>query len=470
MENKLPTYRIKLKPDTKTPVYAVSLVDSPAIEVDWIKLSEEVKMQFAAAADKQMLYGPLLIPGKLIYRRDEESGQEYNIVFEKETIEEIVMRYNKSKVNDIFNINHSGVAVDAYLAENWLTRRPDASESYGFDLPEGTWFGGVKIENADFWMSEVRSENVKGFSVEIQCGIELMDFSKMELESYDDYPQAARDKAQRAIDYKEKNGSDCGTAVGWTRARQLANGEKISEETINRMSAFQRHAQYKDVPYDEGCGGIMWDAWGGDEGIAWAERKAAQLKKLSSEKEDTYNNQNNNKFMEVKTKNGVVVTIEGDLIEGTIARVGEELAPVGEHELEDGTKITVDEEGKIVKIEKIEAMETELETEIEETEIEPTKLALDPAEVMAAIQPALDEFRSLIAEIATRIDVLEQHEAEPEMIEDYSAQIEELKTQVEKLASAAGAPSLTTKNDNKEAKTKNEEKLLTKINFFSKIK
>lgn len=467
---KLPTYRIKLKPGNETAVYAVSLVEQPAIEVDWIKLSKEVQMQFAANADKQMLYGPLLIPGKLIYRIDQETGQEYNIVFEKETIEEIVLRYNKSKVNDIFNINHSGTAVEAYLAENWIVRKPDASESYGFELPEGTWFGGVKVENTDFWMEEVKSENVKGFSVEIQCGIELMDFSKQtyELESYDDYPQAARDKAQKALDWKEKNGSDCGTPVGWARARQLANGEKISEDTINRMSAFQRHAQYKDVPYDEGCGGIMWDAWGGDEGIAWAERKAAQLKKLSSENEDTYNNKNNNKFMEVKTKNGVVVTIEGELIEGAIARVGEDFAPAGEHELEDGTKITVDEEGKIVKIEKIEAMSSETETE---TETEPTKLALDPAEVMAAIQPALDEFRSLIAELATRIDVLEQHEAEmPDVSEDYSKQIEELKTQVEKLASAAGAPSLITKNDKNDAKVKNEEKLLQKINFFSNIK
>ncbi len=470
---KLPTYRIKLKPGNETAVYAVSLVDQPAIEVDWIKLSKEVHMQFAANADKQMLYGPLLIPGKLIYRRDEKTGQEYNIVFEKETIEEIVLRYNKSKVNDIFNINHSGTAVEAYLAENWIVRKPDASESYGFELPEGTWFGGVKVENSDFWMSEVKTENVKGFSVEIQCGIELLEFAKQSetyyLESYTDYPEAARNAAKRALDWKEKNGSDCGTPVGWTRARQLANGEPISEETINRMSAFQRHAQYKDVPYDEGCGGIMWDAWGGDAGIAWAEKKAAQLKKLSSEEGDKYTEQNNNKFMEVKTKNGVVVTIEGDLVEGAIARVGEDFAPAGEHELEDGTKITVDEEGKIVKIEKIEAMSTDTETETE-TVTETEKLALDPAEVMAAIQPALDEFRSLIAELATRIDVLEQHEVEmPEMPEDYSAQIEELKTQVEKLASAAGAPSLTTKNDHIDAKTKTEEKLLSKINFFSKV-
>ncbi|NDD55240.1 HK97 family phage prohead protease, partial [bacterium] len=76
--------------------------------------------------------------------------------------------------------------------------------------------------------------------------------------------------AKRALKYKEENGSSCGTPVGWTRARQLANREPLSRDTIARMASFKRHQQNKDVPYDEGCGGIMWDAWGGDAGINWA--------------------------------------------------------------------------------------------------------------------------------------------------------------------------------------------------------
>lgn len=99
-------------------------------------------------------------------------------------------------------------------------------------------------------------------------------FSEQEFEeTFNDYPQAASDNAQRAIDYKEENGSDCGTRVGWTRARQLANREKISWETIGRMARFKRHQENKDVAYSEGCGGLMWDAWGGDAGIEWAIEK-----------------------------------------------------------------------------------------------------------------------------------------------------------------------------------------------------
>ncbi len=100
-------------------------------------------------------------------------------------------------------------------------------------------------------------------------------------ESYSDYPQAAINNAKRAIKYKEENGSSCGTNVGWTRASQLASGSALSRSTIARMASFKRHQQNKDVPYDEGCGGIMWDAWGGDAGVNWAIRK---LKEIDSEK------------------------------------------------------------------------------------------------------------------------------------------------------------------------------------------
>jgi len=97
-------------------------------------------------------------------------------------------------------------------------------------------------------------------------------------ESYTDYPEGARSNAKKALAWAEKNGwGDCGTAVGKTRANQLAKGEPISRDTIARMASFRRHQQHKDVPYSEGCGGLMWDAWGGDAGIRWAESKLKEI-------------------------------------------------------------------------------------------------------------------------------------------------------------------------------------------------
>ena len=103
--------------------------------------------------------------------------------------------------------------------------------------------------------------------------------SAVELESYNDYPEGAVNNAKRAVEYKEKNGSSCGTRVGWTRAGQLARREKISRDTISRMASFKRHQQHKDVPYSEGCGGLMWDAWGGSAGVNWAISKLKELDK-----------------------------------------------------------------------------------------------------------------------------------------------------------------------------------------------
>ena len=357
MVKKIPTYRVLLNEAEDTGVYAVSLVDQPAIEVDWIKLSKEIDMHFAEVADKQMLYGPLLIPGKMIYRKNENTGEEYNIVFDAEVIEKIAQKYNKNKLTDKFNINHSGREVSAFLSENWLTRIPDASESYGFDLPLGTWFAGVKVEDTDFWLSEVRTEKVKGFSVEIWAGLELIEMSKKVEDIY-----------------------------------------------------FQHQ---------------------------------------TNEKLNT---------MELKTKDGLVLMIDGELIEGTqvniaIADGAIEAAKPGDYELEDGTMLTLDENGIISKIKALEEEAEEAEAELE-TEV----LALDPVEVTAIIQPMIDEFRAMFVEISARLDALEVEDTEEKDV------VETLKTQVEKLAASAGATSFTVKND---AKIKNEEKLLSKIKFYS---
>ena len=109
--------------------------------------------------------------------------------------------------------------------------------------------------------------------------VEKLEAISIKFKSYTDYPQSATNNAKKAIKYKEENGSDCGTRVGWTRARQLADKKPISRDTIARMASFKRHQQNKDVPYSEGCGGIMWDAWGGASGINWAINKLKQIDK-----------------------------------------------------------------------------------------------------------------------------------------------------------------------------------------------
>lgn len=98
-------------------------------------------------------------------------------------------------------------------------------------------------------------------------------------ETFTDYPMAATNNAKRALKWREETGNPrgCGTPVGWARANQLAKREPLSFNTVKRMAAFIRHEQYSNVPYEEGCGGVAWDLWGGTAGVQWAIRKIKSL-------------------------------------------------------------------------------------------------------------------------------------------------------------------------------------------------
>lgn len=168
----LPIYDIKLTDDTQG-VGFISLVDEPAIGVDWIKLSSEAQLSFKADKEKQLLYGPFLIPNKLIYRHDEKMG-EYYVRFSREEIEKIASKFNEDLNNKNINFQHSDQKVEAFVASNWMIEgEQDKSHNMGFDLPEGTWFGGVKVKDLSFWTDKVKTDEVRGFSVEILADLEL---------------------------------------------------------------------------------------------------------------------------------------------------------------------------------------------------------------------------------------------------------------------------------------------------------
>lgn len=109
---------------------------------------------------------------------------------------------------------------------------------------------------------------------------DISDKDLQEFETYNDYPESAVNNAKRALKWAKENGwGSCGTDVGKRRANQIAKKQKLSRSTIARVAAFKRHQQHKDVPYSEGCGGLMWDAWGGSSMINWAETKLKQIDK-----------------------------------------------------------------------------------------------------------------------------------------------------------------------------------------------
>jgi ATP-dependent protease ClpP protease subunit len=132
----------------------------------------------------------------------------------------------------------------------------------------------MSLMQDDNWMTAAECLEA-GFCSSITGGLKGITNA---VKTYNDYPKAATENAKRALKYAEENGwGDCGTPVGKKRASQLANRESLTRDTIARMAAFERHRQNSDTPYGEGCGKLMWDAWGGDEGIAWAQKKLKQI-------------------------------------------------------------------------------------------------------------------------------------------------------------------------------------------------
>lgn len=291
--------------DEMSGIDAVSVVSSPAIEENFIALHKhEVELK-EIDTEKRILMGAALVPNKQIYRRNDKN-EEYHIYFSKETVrkasELFLMRANQNNATYEHDKKLSGMSV----VESWIIEdeKKDKSAKYGFSLPVGTWMISMKVNNDEVW-KDVKEGKVKGFSIEgyfadkyemsLNPAVRepqnedevlleaikriIIDAERQELRSYTDYPKAAVENAKIAVRYAEENGwGSCGTAVGKIRASQLSNNEPISEETISRMAAFERHRQNSQKELGDGCGRLMWLAWGGDEGVEWAQRKLKQIK------------------------------------------------------------------------------------------------------------------------------------------------------------------------------------------------
>lgn len=99
-------------------------------------------------------------------------------------------------------------------------------------------------------------------------------------QSYNDYPQAVRNNARKGIELNEKNGNKCATQVGKVRAQQLANGDRITIDTIKRMYSYLSRAKtYYETATPEDCGYISYLLWGGLAGLRWSEAKLKELEK-----------------------------------------------------------------------------------------------------------------------------------------------------------------------------------------------
>lgn len=178
--NGLPVYKMTIdENDQVTGVEYISLVDCPAIEVNWVAMSNKTIKLYAASEDKRMLYGPAMIPDLPIYRADVNMG-EYYVSFDAAEIEKIFRKFNKEQRTLGINYMHqdNSQVKSAVITEQWTIhdKKNDFSNSLGFNLPVGTKMVGVYIEDKEFWEKEVKSGNVRGFSIEGFLNLEMAKF------------------------------------------------------------------------------------------------------------------------------------------------------------------------------------------------------------------------------------------------------------------------------------------------------
>lgn len=313
-------YELKIEDENVDEVFAISLVESPAIESDFVYFNKDEVAFASVDTEKRMLIGAILIPDKKILRVDGE-GQPYHVFFSKDTVKKLAQNYLMKKYTDSATLEHDNKIKGVHLVESWIKDGPlDKSNNFGLHLPVGTWVGMFKITDDKLWKDYVKTGKVKGFSieglfehkliaassVEVLLEKEITELSdaeaeivlahvralikkdnryssgkRVEMESYSDYGPGIRNNAKRALAWAEENGwGSCGTPVGKQRANQLAKGQPISVDTIKRMHSFlSRHEQdlQSSKSFGDGCGYLMYMAWGGKAGLRWSRNKLREL-------------------------------------------------------------------------------------------------------------------------------------------------------------------------------------------------
>ena len=177
-------FYIKINDLDTTGIDAISLVECPAVEKDFLCFSEDkkpvVEMKFDAS--KHIITGVVALADTPIYRFDEQRG-EYYVVFSKETIEKMVEKFAKNDLFKSVNLQHDdNKFVDGvYMIESYITNKERGISPIEFaDIPDGSWICSYKVENDELWNEIVNGKKLNGFSLQGIFELSNGKFSKTE--------------------------------------------------------------------------------------------------------------------------------------------------------------------------------------------------------------------------------------------------------------------------------------------------
>ena len=166
-------FYINIDDNEELGLQAVSIVDRPAIETDFLKFKDQ-KIAFAKNESKHILTGPALIAEMPIYRLNPITGEEYYVVFTKETIAKLVERYSKNNLLNSVNLQHdqNTFTTGATLVESYFVDKSRGIAPKEFDIADGSWICSFKITDEALWEQIISTDEFNGFSVEVVANLE----------------------------------------------------------------------------------------------------------------------------------------------------------------------------------------------------------------------------------------------------------------------------------------------------------
>ena len=170
----LPLYKIVVNPDEdETGMSCISLVDYPAIEKDFIFFDKQ--LAFAVQdEEKHIVTGPAIIADMPIYRRSAEMG-EYYVTFDKETIDNIILKYSKFGMWNNVSLQHNGENIEGVIMVEFFKKDSEKGivPKEFADVADGSLFVSYKITDETLWEEIKNSGELNGFSIEVNADLEL---------------------------------------------------------------------------------------------------------------------------------------------------------------------------------------------------------------------------------------------------------------------------------------------------------
>lgn len=178
-------YKAKFNPNRKG-VYAVSLVDEPAMEGNFIQFQkEQSEIKFANVnEDKRRVMGLILEPNKQVLRFDKTNDSYYTVEFGEEDIEDVAYNFQKQGNQNNSTIQHDGINLSGVsFVETWIVENPliDKSTNFGMEYPKGSWIGVMQLDNKEVWNEYVKTGKVKGFSIDAFMQFEEINLNKVNM-------------------------------------------------------------------------------------------------------------------------------------------------------------------------------------------------------------------------------------------------------------------------------------------------